>query len=146
MPVFRWGQAWGTLQDFEQGMDRLLQSVNVSLRSARAGRAYPAVNLYELEHEYLLTAEIPGVAAEDLDLSIAAGVLTLKGKRSLEPNISEDQYRRRERIHGSWERALALPERVDEEGLTAELKEGLLKIHLPKVKQAPSRQIPVVSS
>jgi len=146
MPVFRWGQAWGTLQEFEQEMDRLLQSVHVSIRSARAGRSYPAVNLYELDQEFLLTAEIPGVAAEDLDLSIASGVLTLKGKRSLEPSISEDQYRRRERIHGAWERSLALPERVDEDGLTAELKEGLLKIHLPKARQAPSRQIPVVTS
>lgn len=147
MPVFRWGKAWGSLQEFEREMDRLLQTMNFSLRGgSRAGRVYPAVNLYELDHEFLLTAEIPGVSGDDLDLSIASGVLTLRGRRSLEPTIPEEQYRRRERIYGNWERSLALPERVDEDGLTAELKEGLLKIHLPKVKQAPSRQIPVVTS
>ena len=63
-----------------------------------------------------------------------------------EPTIPEEQYRRRERIHGEWERALALPDRVDEDGLTAELKEGLLKVHLPKLKQSASRQIPVITS
>lgn len=146
MPVFRWGEAWGTLQEFEREMDRLLQSVNFSMRGARAGRVYPAVNLYELDDEYLITAEIPGVSAEDLDLSIASGVLTMRGKRSTEPTIPEEQYRRRERIHGEWERALALPDRVDEDGLTAELKEGLLKVHLPKLKQSASRQIPVITS
>jgi HSP20 family protein len=146
MPVFRWGDAWGTLKDFEQEMDRLLQSIQFSVRGTRAGRPFPAVNLYELEEEYLITAEIPGVNGEDLDLSIAGGVLTLRGKRGSDPEISEEQYRRRERIHGTWERALALPERVDDEGLTAELKEGLLKIHLPKIKQSTSRQIPVITS
>lgn len=146
MPVFRWGDAWGTLKDFEQEMDRLLQSIHFSVRGTRAGRPFPAVNLYELEDEYLITAEIPGVNGEDLDLSIAGGVLTLRGKRGSDPEIPEEQYRRRERIHGTWERALALPERVDDEGLTAELKEGLLKIHLPKIKQATSRQIPVITS
>ena len=146
MPVFRWGEAWGTLKEFEKEMDRLLQSMHFSVRGARAGRVFPAVNLYELEHEYLLTAEIPGVSGEGLDLSIAGGVLTLRGKRSQEPTIPEEQYRRRERIHGAWERSLALPERVDDEGLTAELKEGLLKIHLPKIKQSSTRQIPVITT
>ena len=146
MPVFRWGNAWGTLQEFEQEMDRLLQSMNVSVRGAQVGRAYPAVNLYELAAEYLITADLPGVSPETLDLSIASGVLTIRGSREPDASIAEEQYRRRERLHGQWERALALPERVDEEGLSAELKEGILKIRIPKAKQTTSRQIPVVSS
>lgn len=146
MPVFRWGDAWGTLREFEQEMDRLLQNMNFSVRSARAGRAYPAVNLYELDTQYLITAEIPGVSPESLDLSIASGVLTIRGLREPDATVPEEQYRRRERLHGQWERALALPERVDEEGLSAELKEGILKIRIPKAKQSIPRQIPVVTS
>ncbi|MBL4883439.1 MAG: Hsp20/alpha crystallin family protein, partial [Planctomycetaceae bacterium] len=86
------------------------------------------------------------VSPETLDLSIASGVLTIRGSREPDASIAEEQYRRRERLHGQWERALALPERVDEEGLSAELKEGILKIRIPKAKQTTSRQIPVVSS
>jgi len=145
MPVFHWGNTWGTLREFEQEMDRLLQSVNFSVHGARSGHAYPAVNFYELESEYLITAEIPGVAPETLDLSIAAGVLTIRGVREPDAGVSEEQYRRRERINGQWERALALPERVGEEGLSAELKEGILKIRIPKAKQSTARRIPVVS-
>ncbi len=146
MPVFRWGNAWGTLQEFEQEMDRLLQSMSFSVRGARSGRAYPAVNLYELDDQFLITAEIPGVSPDSLDLSIASGVLTIRGQLEADPSVPEEQYRRRERLHGPWERALALPERVDEEGLSAELKEGVLRIRLPKAKQSTPRQIPVVTS
>lgn len=146
MPVFRWGNAWGALQEFEQEMDRLLQGMSFSVRGARSGRAFPAVNLYELDDQYLITAEIPGVSPESLDLSIASGVLTLRGQLDSDPTVPEEQYRRRERLHGAWERSLALPDRVDEEGLSAELKEGVLRIHLPKAKQSKPRQIPVVSS
>ncbi len=146
MPVFRWGNAWGSLEEFEREMDRLLQSMQMSNRNARSLRAFPAVNLYELDDELVITAEIPGVQPEDLDLSIASGVLTIRGKRSVDSSIPQDQFRRQERMHGKWERVLNLPERVNEDELTAELKEGVLKITLPRAPQTQARQIPVITS
>jgi len=147
MPVFRWGNAWGTLHEFEREMDRLLQNMSLNMRRARANRSFPAVNFYELgDDSFLITAEIPGVLPQDLDLSISGGVLTIKGERKLESTIPDDHFRRQERMHGSWERSLTLPERVDEDGLRAELKEGILKITLPRAKQTKPRQIPVVTS
>lgn len=144
MPIFRWGQAWSTFQDLEREVDRLLHGVNLSLHGIRLGSQFPALNLYELDDEFLLTAELAGVATEDLDITVADGVLTIAGKRNAPEGVSEDNFRRNERFRGNWQRAINLPERVREEDLTAEFLNGILKIHLPKAEETPARQIPVV--
>lgn len=144
MPVFRWGQSWHTFRELEREVDRLLNSVNLTFHGIRLGRQYPAVNLYELPDEFLLTAELPGTRAEDLELTIAGGILTIRGKRSDIEGVPDDRFRRHERFRGSWQRALSLPDRVQDEKLRAEFNHGILKIHLPKAEAATPRQIPVV--
>ncbi|NOX54820.1 MAG: Hsp20/alpha crystallin family protein [Planctomycetes bacterium] len=144
MPVFRWGHYWNALHDIEREVDRLLQSVNLTFQTFRMGRQYPPINLYELEDEYLLTAELPGVTLENLELTVAGGVLTLKGKRNELEAIPEERFRRQERPQGAWQRSLTLPERVNEDELTAEFTNGVLKVHLPKAPEARARHIPVV--
>ncbi len=143
MPVFRWGHSWYPLRDLEREVDRLLQGVNLTFQGLRLGRQYPAVNLYELDDEYLITAELPGTTTDDLDLTIAGGILTIKGKRSDTEGIPDDRFRRHERFRGPWQRALSIPERVLEEKLSAELTHGILKIHLPKAEEIKPRQIHV---
>ncbi len=146
MPVFRWGHSWDAFHDFEREVDRLLSSVNFAFQGIRLGRQYPSVNLYELADEYLLTAELPGSKAEDIELALGNGLLRIKGHRS-EPNgVPEERYRRQERFRGEWERTLSLPERVREEGLTAEFVDGILKVRLPKGEQAQPRKIRVSES
>ena len=144
MSVFRWGQSWNTFRDLEREVDRLLNSVNFTFQGVRTGRQYPPVNLYELEDELLLTAELPGTRKEDLELTIAGGILTIKGKRNDPENIPEEKFRRYERFRGEWQRSLSIPERVREEDLSAEFNNGVLRIHLPKVVETRARQIPVV--
>ncbi len=144
MPVFRWGQSWGAFQDLEREVDRLLQGVNLTYQGLRLGRQFPAVNLYELEDEYLLTAELPGTRSEDLELTIANGVLTIKGKRTDQEGAPENRYRRQERYHGSWQRSFTIPDRVREAELSAEFNHGILTIHLPKGEELRPRKIRVV--
>ncbi len=145
MPVFRWGQNWDVFHDLEREVDRLLRSVNMTFQGIRLGRQYPAVNLYQLEDEFLLTAELPGMRAEDLDLTIAGGILTLKGTRTDPDDIPDERFRRHERFRGSWQRSFSIPERVQEKSLTAEFNHGILKIHLPKAEEIRPRQIPVIN-
>lgn len=144
MPVFRWGNAFDAIRDLEREMDRWLRSVNFTMEGVRAGRAYPAVNIYELDEEFLLTAELPGAKAEDLELSVSGGVVTLRGSRRNDPDVSDERFRRSERPRGVWERTLTLPARVREEDLRAELNDGVLKLHLPKAPSVQPRQIRVV--
>lgn len=142
MAVFRWGHAWDPFHDLEQEVDRLLSGV-LSFQGLRFGRQYPAVNVYDLDNELLITAEIPGVKAEDLELTVANGVLTMRGKRAGPEGVPDERYRRQERPRGVWQRSLSLPERIQDEQMTAEFTNGVLKIHLPKAPSVQPRQIPI---
>ena len=144
MAVFRWGHSWSdAFSDLEREVDSILQSVNQTFQGLRFGRQYPPINLYDLDDHYLITAEIAGVATEDLDLAIANGVLSIRGGRKLDEGADENRYRRQERPHGMWQRSVSLPERVSEDGLKADLTNGILRIVLPKAQAETPRQIPV---
>jgi len=143
MPVFRWGHSWEAFEDLEREVDRLLNSVNFAFHGIRLGSQFPAVNLYELDNEYLLTSELPGTKAEDLEITISNGLLNIKGRRSEQNAVPEQSYRRQERFHGSWQRSLSLPDRVREEGLSADFVDGILRIRLPKGEQEQPRRIAV---
>ena len=143
MPLFRFGQSWDSLGDLEQEVDQLLRSVNLTFQGIRLGRPYPAINLYETEAAYLLTAELPGAKLEEIELTVGGGMLTLKGRRGGVENVSENSFRRSERFRGEWKRSLTLPGRVREEDLSATFTDGVLKVRLPKGAQNPPRQIPV---
>jgi len=143
MPVFHWGQAWDPFRDLEREVDQLLASVSLSFSGIRFGREYPPVNVYELDDQLLLTAELPGTRLEDLEVLVADGVLTLKGRRSGPDGVSDDRFRRQERPRGAWQRSLQLPERIVEEGMRAEFTNGILKVTLPKAPAITPRQIPV---
>ena len=143
MAVFRWGQAWDPFRDLEREVENLLASVSLSFQGIRFGRQYPPVNVYELEGELLLTAELPGTRPEDLEVLVADGVLTLKGKRNGAEGVPDERYRRQERARGNWQRSLTLPERIQEDRMSAEFANGLLKVRLPKAPAAAPRPIPV---
>ena len=85
MPIFRWGHHWDALGDLEREVDRLLRSVHIPLQGLRFGRQYPAINLYELDDEYLLTAELPGIRASEVDVSVAEE--PLGGERGKDPHL-----------------------------------------------------------
>ncbi len=142
MPVFRWGQSWDPLQDLEREVDRLLQGMNMSLQG-RSNRRFPLVNLLDHGDCFVLTAEIPGVDLADLDVSVANGVLCIKGVRKVPPEAREDAFRRQERFQGAWQRNLQLPERIDEEGMKADYTAGILRVTLPKTQDSSVRSIPV---
>jgi HSP20 family protein len=141
MAVFRWGHAYDAFRDFEREVDRLMRSL--TLEGFRLGRPFPAVNIYELEEEFLLTAQLPGVTAADLELNVAGGVVTMAGSRGSADNVPEERYRRTERPVGKWERTFHLPVKVRDEDMSAELNNGLLRLHIPKAPPTEPRQIPV---
>jgi HSP20 family protein len=145
MRLFRWGSAFEAFRDLQREMDRLLESVNSATEGLRYGRPYPAVNIYDADTEFLITVEVPGIAVGDVELSMANGVLTMKGNRVDSQPVSADQFRRSERPGGHWERQFSLPERIQEEAIRAELKNGVLLLRLPKSPSTQPRQIPVLN-
>lgn len=145
MALFQWGQGWEPFGDLERHVEKLLASMQQSLPALRLARVYPPMNLAELEQEYVLVAKVPGMAPSQLDLTVSDGALTLRGERGRPEGVSDDAFRRHERFWGRWERTVALPERVIEERITAEVSDGLLVVHLPKALEGRARQIAVSS-
>lgn len=143
MPTFHWGNAFEAFRDLEREVDLLLQQVGQTFEGLRFGRPYPPVNIYDLDGEYLLTAELPGTRAEDFELTVANCTLTIRGRRSAEDGIPEERYRRSERPRGEWERSLTLPDRILEDDIRAELRHGILQLHVPKAPSTQPRQIQV---
>ena len=146
MAIFQWGHRWGTFHDLERQVDRLLVSMRLPLPTIRINRHYPAVNMYELEDEFLLTAELPGTSPDNLELTVSGGILTLKGTRPGPESVPDEMFRRHERVWGNWQRSLSIQERIDEEHVSAEFNDGVLRVHLPKAKELQARQIPVTST
>jgi HSP20 family protein len=103
----------------------------------------PAVDILEEDDRYLLSADIPGVDREDMKITLEDGVLTIKGERKSEAEVSEQGYRRRERIHGTFVRQFNLPDTVDTANISASAKDGVLKIAIPKQEKPEPKRINV---
>jgi HSP20 family protein len=103
----------------------------------------PSVDIYENKDHIVLEAELPGMRREDFDLSIENNVITLRGERRFEKKDDSDNYHRVERSYGSFTRSFTLPQTVTAEGATAEYRNGVLRVTLPKREEVKARRIEV---
>ncbi len=105
----------------------------------------PPVDLYETANEYVLTAELPGLRREQIDIHAEERRIIIRGARGAEParDIACEQFHRVERGHGRFSRAFALPESIDVSGITADLKDGILTITIPKARDRGAQRIGV---
>jgi HSP20 family protein len=104
----------------------------------------PAVDVYENnDHEFVLKAELPEMKREDIAITYDNGVLTLKGERKAESEISRENYHRVERQHGSFTRSFTLPVTVDAARIEASYKDGVLTIRVPQREEAKPKQIEI---
>ena len=108
----------------------------------RSGLAAPAMDVHQEEDRLEITAELPGVKEEDIDLTVEDGVLILRGEKRSVRGDDESGYR--ERSYGSFERRITLPPDVDEEACSADFSDGVLTITLPRSEEKKSgRRIPL---
>lgn len=103
----------------------------------------PAVDIRETENELVLKADLPEMKLEDLDIQLENGTLTLKGERKFEKKDEDRGYHRIERRYGSFVRAFSLPDYADAENVTADYKDGVLTVTVPKKELAKPRAIKV---
>lgn len=103
----------------------------------------PAVDVSEDENHYLVTADVPGMKAEDLDITVENNVLSVSGERKFEKKDDKQGYHRVERHYGSFKRSFALPEGVDTEAIEANVENGALSIRIPKPTMALPRKVKV---
>jgi len=103
----------------------------------------PLVDIEESEKEYLIKAEIPEMKKEDVKITVQDDVLSISGERKSEKEEKGKKYHRVERSYGSFLRSFTLPDDADGTKITAEYKDGVLRLHLPKSEQATPKAIEV---
>jgi len=104
----------------------------------------PAVDIYETpEHEVVLKAELPEVKREDINITFENNVLTIRGERKFENEVSRDNYQRIERHYGTFSRSFTVPAAIDGAKISASHKDGVLTIRLPQRDDAKPKQITV---
>ena len=126
------------LRRMQSEMNRLFSGFN-----ATAARDFPPINIWLGENSVVVTAELPGVTGEDVNLNLQEDVLTLSGKRepkSDQPNMS---WQRRERAYGTFSRAVQLPFRVDPDKVQARFNDGILEIELQRLEADRPKKIEI---
>jgi HSP20 family protein len=128
-------------------VDRLFRQMlgGSSEAPATAGAFAPALDVEEDEDAYTLHVELPGVPADDVEVSLEENVLTVSGERRFYDEKSTDTFRRIERAVGRFHRSVRLPDRVNGEGVTATAKDGVLTIVVPKAEESKPRRIAVTA-
>jgi HSP20 family protein len=108
-----------------------------------SGAWFPPVDIYETGDKIILKAEIPGVNRKDVSLEVHENVITLKGERRFAKNLREENYHRMERFYGTFQRVFSLPNVVDKGEVTANFKDGVLEITVPKVVEESSSSVKI---
>jgi HSP20 family protein len=105
---------------------------------------YPPINVWRGPDGIVVTAEIPGVKLDDVDMTVHQNTLTIKGRR--EPEATEANFHRRERSFGPFTRTIALPYNVDADQVRASAQSGILTVHLPRPESDKPRKIKISQS
>lgn len=104
----------------------------------------PPVDIFETkDNEVVLKAELPDMKREDINVTFENGVLTLKGERKLEQELTRENFQRMERSYGAFSRSFTLPNTVDASRISAAYKDGILTIRLPQREETKPKQIAV---
>ena len=108
-----------------------------------AAQFWPAFEVKETTDAFVVKADLPGVKEKDLDLHITGTRLAITGTRTEEKDVETDAYFTRERNYGTFARTFALPDGIDENGIHADLFNGVLNIVIPKLAEMKARKIPI---
>jgi HSP20 family protein len=136
---------WQDMQRLHQEVDRLF-SDSFTMAGGRTAPSYPAINVWTNKDGAVVTAELPGVDADDLDISVVNDTLTLSGERKAEGLEEGNQYHRRERGYGKFNRTFQLPFKVEADNIDALFENGVLHLSLPRAEADKPRKITVKSA
>lgn len=103
----------------------------------------PAVDIYETKDAIIVNVEAPGMSREQFSVEVKDDVLTIKGERPFEKDVTREQYHRIERAYGRFRRSFILGTAINTAGITAAYKNGVLEIVLPKVEEAKPKKIEI---
>jgi HSP20 family protein len=140
---------WEPLKDFANIQEKINKIFNEALSQSRLGLTKtgtgwtPATDLVERKDCFALEMEVPGIKTENLEIQCEGNSLTISGRRPLEENLKEENYSMLESSRGAFKRNFLLPENANEEGIEAELSNGLLRLKIPKAGNKTTHKISI---
>jgi HSP20 family protein len=141
----RWNPV-GEVLSLKQAMDRLFEDSFVnptSWMTVANGQVAPQLDVYETNDDVVVTAALPGVRPEDVEVTLSGQTLSLKGEVKADEGVSRDQIIYQERRYGAFHRQIQLPIRVDVDRVEATYDNGILTMRIPKAAEVRPRQIAI---
>lgn len=132
------------LEGFKREMDRVFEDFFSGWGARRGGGEFvPPVDVHETESDVVVTMEVPGLSATEIDISISSDVVTIRGEKKSEREEKGRNYHVLERSYGSFQRSVPLPAAVESDKAAASCKDGILTVSLPKAEKARARKIEI---
>jgi len=103
----------------------------------------PKVDVYQTDDNYVLNAELPGLSKEEISIDVNDNTLTIKGEKKFEEKVEKDNYIRVERSYGAFTRSFVLSDEANSEDITANYKDGVLEVTIPKKEESKPKEIKV---
>lgn len=147
MAVIRY-EPWGIAREFDRLQRELSNLFDLRTRGddntqASTSDWAPAVDIKEESDRYVIVADLPGVKPEDVEVTMENGVLVIKGQRAAESKEERNNYKRVERVRGSFYRSFTLPDTADVGNITARSNQGVLEVSIPKQPVVQPRKIEI---
>jgi HSP20 family protein len=137
------------IEDMERHMDRMFSEPlwpSLWSRVPEAKAWLPDLDVFEKDGKFVVKAELPGMEEKDIDVSLEGDILTIKGEKKAEKEVTEKDYYRCERSYGSFFRSVPLPSSVDKGKVEASYNNGVLEVTLPKIAEAQPKKVKVSAS
>ena len=142
---------WNQLSEMEEAQNRVSRFLGGFPNRMGIGETHslsvadwsPEVDISQDDHEYLLKADLPEMRKDDVRVTVEDGILSVSGERKTEKEDQKRKFHRIERSFGNFRRSFTLPEDADSTKVTAEFRDGVLKVHLPTTARARSKGIEV---
>ena len=142
---------WNQLREMEEAQNRVTRFLGGFPTTRGIGETHslavadwsPEVDISQDEHEYLLKADLPEIKKDDLRVTVEDGILCVSGERKSEKEDEKRKFHRVERSYGSFRRSFTLPADTDSKKVTAEFRDGVLKVHLPTTAIAKTKALQV---
>ena len=138
--IMVWGDQLPDIRLFDDRFDRIIER---AFGRDRQAPWMPAMDVYETDEKVVVTVELPGIKAEDVEVSVEDSTLTVGGTREFSSEVTEESYHRIERRYGSFSRAVSLPPQVDTGKVEARFDDGVLSVEVPKVEKARPKKVQI---
>ncbi|MCD6265460.1 MAG: Hsp20/alpha crystallin family protein [Deltaproteobacteria bacterium] len=142
-PTWGWRNPFDEIERMRRDMERLAQGLTGTLLREPSAGVFPLMNVTEDNDNYYVRAELPGIKANELDISVTGDSLTILGERKIHSEDEKANYHRMEREGGKFSRVLSLPGQIDTSKVEASAADGVLTVILPKAEAAKPKQITV---